>query len=196
MAGLVRTDRIDKRTGVNVGEGTRYSLSGFVAYKVIKRLDRCPGRSWVSSIGSCGRGLGNIPCSVVVHTAQKAVQEDGSGASWYENGILPVSKGDHAPVRQILTEEHAAETSALAQLRVGDVRIKLRVSWVDDIPGDLTDLRAIGTNGQAELQGLFGYSPDRRIPYQRCRLRKDGELPVRNIIDPVLRLTVMPLENY
>jgi oxidoreductase len=120
--------------------------------------------------------LENIPRSVVVHTAQTTVQGNGSGASWYENGSSPASKGDHAAAGKILTGEDAAETSVRAQLQVGDVRLKLRVSWVDDIPGDLTDLRAIGTNGQAELQGLFGYSPDRRIPYQRCRLRKDGEL--------------------
>jgi oxidoreductase len=120
--------------------------------------------------------LGDIPRSVVVHTVQMAVRANGTGASWYENGSLPALEGDHGPVRGTLMEQDAAETSVLAQLQVGDARIKLCVSWVDDIPGDLTDLRAIGTKGQAELEGLFGYSPDRRIPNQQCRLRKNGRL--------------------
>lgn len=99
------------------------------------------------------------PVSVQVATGCRGVA---AGADWY--GVVD---GACYQVADDIRAEVVLASGAL---------IRLSVSWVDDSPGDVTLLRAVGARGEAVLQGLFGLSPHRRLPFQRCRLRlADGE---------------------
>jgi predicted dehydrogenase len=61
--------------------------------------------------------------------------------------------------------------------RIAGVAVDFDVSWVDDIHGDITQLIAEGTSGTVSLEGLFGFSQNRRVPYQHViRTSADGQL--------------------
>lgn len=55
--------------------------------------------------------------------------------------------------------------------RLGEVAIHLSAAWRDETrTGDITQLVAHGTQGSARLDGLFGFSTERAMPGQSCRL--------------------------
>lgn len=73
--------------------------------------------------------------------------------------------------------------SVKANLTLGFVPVTLHVSWMDDLPGDLTRIKAFGPLGMAELEGVFGYSPDRAVPQQRVALWDPQRSAVRQQVD-------------
>ncbi|KIZ38836.1 MULTISPECIES: Gfo/Idh/MocA family oxidoreductase [Rhodopseudomonas] len=95
--------------------------------------------------------------------ASRTSRRSGGGAGWYK-------RQGEAELVQYDTDDHFDAT-----LRLGDCRIRLRVSWIDDQPGDLVRLAARGPSGEAVLSGLFGFSDNRRDPDQQVMLRRDGE---------------------
>jgi predicted dehydrogenase len=58
-----------------------------------------------------------------------------------------------------------------AEIMLGDCRLALSVRWRDEGPGDLVRLEAEGEHGGCCLEGLFGFSGERRVPHQRLRAR-------------------------
>lgn len=62
---------------------------------------------------------------------------------------------------------HAVADRFSMRARFEETAVELAVSWVDETPGDLTRLSAFGENGSAVLEGLFGFSTQRRLPHQR-----------------------------
>lgn len=85
---------------------------------------------------------------------------EGAGASWY--GPKSLTK-------------YAVCDRVEARLQVDEVEINIQVAWVDDTPGDITQLIATGSDGVAEFKGLLGFSNQRRIAEQKCRLLRGGE---------------------
>ncbi|HWA88581.1 MAG TPA: Gfo/Idh/MocA family oxidoreductase [Rhizomicrobium sp.] len=55
--------------------------------------------------------------------------------------------------------------------RIGDVAIRVNAAWCEDgRTGDVTELVARGSQGTARLDGLFGFSTQRAVEGQVCRL--------------------------
>jgi predicted dehydrogenase len=85
----------------------------------------------------------------------------GGGAIWY--GPTPRA-------------EYQVSDRVEALLQVDEVAINIQVAWVDDTPGDITQLIATGSDGMVEFKGLLGFSNHRRIAEQRCRLLRGGKV--------------------
>ncbi len=85
-------------------------------------------------------------------------------ASWYDGTTLKVS-----PSASDVADRFEAEW------RVADCVVHLSVRWLDATPGDIVRLDAIGDDGACRLDGLFGYSEERRTPHQRVTLKRRGE---------------------
>ena len=80
-------------------------------------------------------------------------------------------------------------TGVEVTLDAGSIRIELAAAWTDEVPGDLVRLEAVGSEGSVVLEGLFGFSPERRVPQQRvCRYGRDGSLLRQDDFEPGPRL--------
>lgn len=84
----------------------------------------------------------------------------GQGASWFENASASYDAPDRC--------------SAVAAI-ADDCELELSVRWTDPEHGDVVRLEAQGSEGKAELQGLFGYSTARRCLEQTCSLSTRAE---------------------
>ncbi|WP_102961378.1 Gfo/Idh/MocA family protein [Mangrovicella endophytica] len=66
-------------------------------------------------------------------------------------------------------------------LTVSGIEVTISVRWRDETAGDLVRLSAVGDNGSAVLEGLFGFSDARRVPWQRVeRHAPDAPMMVRD----------------
>lgn len=99
----------------------------------------------------------------------------GASLEWRTEGLEggPVSRRSdrssaparwHGGVAEVALE---TETAAKMGLRAGAVHVDLAMAWTSDRPGDLVRLRAEGWGGSVVLEGLFGFSNERRVPHQR-----------------------------
>ncbi len=126
-----------------------------------------PSDGMTGVLADLGYHLVDLAVAAVPGTAAPAVVRaeascrGGGGADWYGGG-----GGERAYAV-------ADDVRAEVVLATG-TRLHLSVSWCDDPPGDITRLRAVGARGEAMLDGLFGFSPHRRVPYQRGVSRLDG----------------------
>lgn len=128
-----------------------------------------PSNGWTGVLMDLGYHLVDLAVAVLNHPVQvirclraKAVSTGkGGAAAWY--GPKAKSKYDVCDRVQAL-------------LQVDEVAINLQVSWIDDLPGDITRLRATGSDGVVEFKGLLGFSNQRRIADQRCRFIRGGKV--------------------
>jgi len=109
-------------------------------------------------------------------------RHSGGAAAWY-------TPGGQADMIQYDSDDRFR-----AIVRLGDCRIRLRVSWRDDAPGDLVRLAARGARGEAVLSGLFGFSDNRREPGQQVVLRLDDR-ERRSDFAPGPRLQLVAFER-
>jgi oxidoreductase len=124
---------------------------------------------WTGVLADLGYHLADLAVAVLnrpinsVHCRSATMTSSGrgGGASWY---------GPNMPV------EYNVNDRVEAVLEFDEVVIKLQVSWVDSLPGDVTQLAVTGNNEKVELKGLFGFSTQRRIAEQQCRLVRDGRV--------------------
>jgi oxidoreductase len=77
---------------------------------------------------------------------------------------------------------------------IAGCRLSIRVNWIDETPGDLVRLRARGPGGEALLEGLFGFSRNRRCADQRVVLGRDGQPPRETRFAPGAALQVAGFE--
>ncbi|MEC5293188.1 Gfo/Idh/MocA family oxidoreductase [Aurantimonas sp. C2-6-R+9] len=87
-------------------------------------------------------------------------------AAWYDGTAL-----------EVMPSATGVAARFEAELRVADCVVHLSVRWLDDTPGDVVRLDAIGDDGACRLHGLFGFSTERRTPHQRVTLRRRGKGP-------------------
>lgn len=70
--------------------------------------------------------------------------------------------------------------AANLDLNWNGTHVNVDVAWVSSNLGDVTELRAVGECGEATLRGLFGFSPERRIPTQTVELRSGTDRRVND----------------
>ncbi|MBR0865893.1 Gfo/Idh/MocA family oxidoreductase [Bradyrhizobium diazoefficiens] len=116
-----------------------------------------------------------------VLAAAATSQMHGTAAAWYgESHLISYETDDRF----------------VATVRLGDCRLQLQVSWIDEQPGDLVRLRARSPHGEALLEGLFGFSDNRRHAGQRVVLHQYGhDKPQETSFDPGPRLQRKAFEN-
>jgi predicted dehydrogenase len=61
-----------------------------------------------------------------------------------------------------------------AEITLAGCSLTLSVRWRDDEPGDLVRLEAVGDRGRCCLEGLFGFSGERRVAHQRLMTTTGG----------------------
>jgi predicted dehydrogenase len=93
---------------------------------------------------------------VAIRRRNAAVPEIAPTAVWY---------GGAATCEIAVCDQFSAE------MMLGDCRLVLSFRWRDEGPGDLVRLEAEGDDGACCLEGLFGFSGERRLPHQRLRAR-------------------------
>jgi oxidoreductase len=124
---------------------------------------------WTGVVADLGYHLADLAVAVLNRPveavgrlkAEVTSAGNGGGASWY---------GAAAQAGYLVSDR------AEAVLAVDGVLVSLCVSWVDEAPGDVTRLVAVGSDGRAEFEGLFGVSNQRRIAAQRCSLRRGSRV--------------------
>ena len=105
-----------------------------------------------------------------VLTAVSSSQMHGDAAAWY---------GESQPI------SYETDDRFVATAMLGNCRLQLQVSWIDEQPGDLVRLRACSPRGEALLEGLFGFSDNRRQAGQRVVLHQHGhDEPQETSFDP------------
>ncbi|MFN3656723.1 MAG: Gfo/Idh/MocA family protein [Pseudolabrys sp.] len=96
-----------------------------------------------------------------VLSVRSASQKQAVAAGWY---------------RQTQAVAYDTDDRFEAAAAIGGCTLRIRVNWVDDEPGDLVRLAARAARGEAVLEGLFGFSDNRRTAEQRVLLRGDGAI--------------------
>lgn len=76
----------------------------------------------------------------------------GASAAWFDGTSGAYDAPDHC----------------VARLALGDCEVELELAWTDPVDGDRVTIEVEGPGGRAELDGLLGFSTDRRQPAQRC----------------------------
>jgi predicted dehydrogenase len=87
----------------------------------------------------------------------------GRGASWFRAGG---------------SDDYDAPDFCTARVLAGQVLVDLEMAWTDEAPGDLVTIAIEGEEGVARLEGLWGFSTQRRCPEQRVCLEVG---PVREV---------------
>lgn len=128
-------------------------------------LSKSPGWTGVfADLGShlvdlAGAALGWRTDGLDIRFARQSRTGHAAPAAWYD-GATPRASPNAAGVVDRFE----------AEWRVADCTVRLSVRWLDDTPGDLVRLDAIGEDGACRLDGLFGFSTERRTPHQRVTL--------------------------
>jgi oxidoreductase len=102
--------------------------------------------------------LGGVDRRWTCARAELSSAGSAAGAAWFAPAV--------AGARRYEVDDRAAAT-----LFSGGMRLRLRAAWIDDEQGDLTSLRVAGAGGEVMLEGLFGFSDQRRVADQVCTRR-------------------------
>lgn len=135
-------------------------------------LAKSPGWTGVfADLGShlvdlAGAALGWRTDGLDIRFARQSRTGHAAPAAWYDGTAL-----------EVMPSATGVAGRFEAQWRVAGCTVCLSVRWLDDTPGDIVRLEAIGDDGACRLDGLFGFSSERRIPHQRVTLQRRGEAP-------------------
>ncbi|MCP3055005.1 Gfo/Idh/MocA family oxidoreductase [Aurantimonas marianensis] len=113
-----------------------------------------------------GAALGWRTDGLAIRFARQTRTGHAAPAAWYDGTAPELSPSAFGPADRFEAEG-----------RVADCTVRLSVRWRDETPGDLVRLDAIGEDGVCRLDGLFGFSGERRTPHQRVTLKRRGEAP-------------------
>jgi len=113
-----------------------------------------------------GAALGWRTDGLDIRFARQSRTGHAAPAAWYDGTAL-----------EVMPSATGVADRFEAQWRVAGCTVHLSVRWLDDTPGDVVRLDAIGDDGACRLDGLFGFSSERRTPHQRVTLQRHGEAP-------------------
>lgn len=101
-----------------------------------------------------GAALGWQSHGLAVRRRMSAAPALATPAGWY---------GVDSPCDMAVSDQFDAEVA------LAGCNLTLSARWRDDRPGDLVRLEAEGESGSCCLEGLFGFSGERRVAHQRLR---------------------------